>query len=345
MLKCLLVAAAALGFLLTAAGVRTLVPWPRSYGLRAKVEWYEAHRDQYDTLFFGSSHVHRSIVPAVFDAELGARGLESRSFNFGVPGMGAFEMDLLIDAALEPPPARLKRVFVEAQSWRPGGNFSDQESDLRAVHWHTLRNTAAVLAAVRLAEPSPSAALAAAARHLKLFLLRASNFGQIGEIAAGFFADTGDYLEPGDLAERAGYQDPEAVDDPEFHAKVRRFRAQTEEFAKMVAEVEAANRMPVDTARLPFDALERQQERIRATGALLLYVVPAALGGAAEARALRRLGAYPPEFLDYNSPDRFPGFYRVDRRFDRGHLNRRGAEEFSRRLAADAAPFLAEGGR
>jgi hypothetical protein len=35
----------------------------------------------------------------------------------------------------------------------------------------------------------------------------------------------------------------------------------------------------------------------------------------------------------FNHPTQFPDLYRRDRYFDRGHLNRRGAGEFSRLLA------------
>src|SRR5262249_23207012 len=83
---------AAAAFLLVAAAIRPLVPWPVEYGLRAKVEYWKQHEDRFDTVFFGSSYTHRGVRPDVVDAELARRGAPQTSFNFGVQGMGFYEM-------------------------------------------------------------------------------------------------------------------------------------------------------------------------------------------------------------------------------------------------------------
>src|SRR5881628_3215393 len=41
--------------------LRPLVPWPAEYSLRAKLDWFRAHKDELDCLFLGSSRVFRAV--------------------------------------------------------------------------------------------------------------------------------------------------------------------------------------------------------------------------------------------------------------------------------------------
>jgi len=46
-------------------GVR--LPFPRIAIVSEKVDWLEAHGEEYDTLFIGSSRVYHQIIPELFD--------------------------------------------------------------------------------------------------------------------------------------------------------------------------------------------------------------------------------------------------------------------------------------
>ncbi|MHC4384587.1 MAG: hypothetical protein ACYS0J_17355, partial [Planctomycetota bacterium] len=52
-----------------------------------KLDHFAEHKDEYDTIFLGSSHVYRGIDPEAFDRETAALGFPTRSFNFGAAGM------------------------------------------------------------------------------------------------------------------------------------------------------------------------------------------------------------------------------------------------------------------
>ena len=52
---------------------------------------------------------------------------------------------------------------------------------------------------------------------------------------------------------------------------------------------------------------------------------------------LESSGAHGPYVYDSR---RFPRLFRSDRRFDRGHLNRRGAREYTREVASDFVSLL-----
>ena len=121
--------------------VQVWVPWPSERQLGARFEYLEQHPDAFDAIYFGTSNVYRSFVPAEFDAELARRGHRIRSFNLGVPGMTVFEMDHLIREVLALRSPRLRWVFFEYEFGRldrpnrllhPEHYYEDNQ-----VFWHT----------------------------------------------------------------------------------------------------------------------------------------------------------------------------------------------------------------
>ncbi|MES2570644.1 MAG: hypothetical protein V4710_11400, partial [Verrucomicrobiota bacterium] len=52
-----------------------------------KLAYFARHRDEYDTLFIGSSRVYRQIDPALFDQVTREAGVPTRSFNLGIDSM------------------------------------------------------------------------------------------------------------------------------------------------------------------------------------------------------------------------------------------------------------------
>jgi hypothetical protein len=63
------------------------------------VKWahFMAHRDEYTTVYIGTSVVRHHIVPEVVDAEMRARGVRERSFNLGMSHMTYSEARLLVE--------------------------------------------------------------------------------------------------------------------------------------------------------------------------------------------------------------------------------------------------------
>lgn len=84
-------------------------------------------------------------------------------------------------------------------------------------------------------------------------------------------------------------------------------------------------------------ALKRQIGKIRGSGAEPVYVVPPMRVG--NASILER---HLPAVFAFNDPMTFPTLHRVDRHFDRVHLNRLGAQEFTRFLAERFAAHIAK---
>jgi hypothetical protein len=100
-----------------------------------KLAHFAAHKDEYDTLFFGSSRTYRHLLPAQFDAATAAAGVPTKSFNFGIDGLFPPEDGYLLEQLFALKPRRLKRVFIEISFFRNHWFAIDPEST-RALHWH-----------------------------------------------------------------------------------------------------------------------------------------------------------------------------------------------------------------
>ena len=138
------IALALCAFLFADAFFRWVLPFPEIPPISEKLRFYEAHRDQIDTLFFGSSRIYQELSPSIFDSEMRARGLETKSFNFGVNGMFLGEESYLLEKVLPHASARLRWVFIELEplpiSFDPGNSGSQ-----RIGYWHDLPRTRAVV--------------------------------------------------------------------------------------------------------------------------------------------------------------------------------------------------------
>jgi hypothetical protein len=100
-----------------------------------KLAHFAAHKDEYDTLFFGSSRTYRHLMPSLFDAATAAAGVPTKSFNFGIDGMFPPEDGYVAEQLFALKPRRLKRIFIEISFPRNHWSGMDPESK-RALHWH-----------------------------------------------------------------------------------------------------------------------------------------------------------------------------------------------------------------
>jgi len=87
----------AAAFLITCLILRVVLPFPEiDDGVSQKFRFFAAHKDEFDTLFIGSSRVYFQISPAIFDRVTRASGLPTHSFNFGIGGMYLPETSYLL---------------------------------------------------------------------------------------------------------------------------------------------------------------------------------------------------------------------------------------------------------
>jgi hypothetical protein len=86
---------------------------PRCTALESKWRDFERDADAYDVVFIGTSHIQRHIDPRAIDRTLADQGIALRSYNFGLPKMSLVECAQLIDRIAERRPRRLKLVVLE----------------------------------------------------------------------------------------------------------------------------------------------------------------------------------------------------------------------------------------
>jgi len=328
-----------LGFVVGVLALRPLVPWPSELGLRAKVEHFAAHRDEYDAVVFGTSFSQYGLDPLVLDGELERLGRSRHTFNFAVAGMNAYELDHLLRRVLDPPPARLSALDVETVAWNPPDvAWLEGEFQPRAVHWHDPRETLSVSRAVLDApgDATRAARWGLVAVHLRLMVQNLTNFAQGPAMLDRLLGldDPFSYLQPYDLSERRGFRPLLEADDEEIAARRARFLENVPAYARRVAKIEAANARLAKVQQANLPALVGEKELLLGTGAVVTWYVPPADSPSAEFYALGEDGTLP-GLLRFNRPSRYPELYRLDSRFDRGHLNERGAAAWSRDFAAE----------
>ncbi len=337
----LLLLVAGTTFLATSAGIRRLVPWPGGFDIREKLDAYERVRDEVDVLYFGSSYVYRSFVPAVIDRELAARNVAATSFNFGIGGMDAFETDHLMREVLADAPPGLRWVFYEPRPWF--GRIADSPNAFteRSVRWHTWRATRQALRSVWLAADTPRRKLDDAWTHLRLFARRLGNYG-LGRTTVTHLAGLDEPSELVDVFVRdRGYLPLDDLTEDRFVLRRKALLADPEGYKADVATMDRRNAAKVDLARVNVEAFVDQEDAIRAAGARPVAVLPPGLLASPVVTALRRADVLE-DVVPMNSPRRYPELYRLDRRYDRNHLNRPGALHFSRLFAELVADRMRE---
>ncbi len=128
-------AIAVTAFLVTCVSLHAVLPFPEiDGGVSQKFRFFSAHKDEFDTLFIGSSRVYFQISPAIFDRVTRESGLPTHSFNFGVGGMYLPETAYLLEQVLNLRPRNLKWVFIEYDElqtkWSP-----ENQTSRRALYW------------------------------------------------------------------------------------------------------------------------------------------------------------------------------------------------------------------
>lgn len=334
-------------FALTAALLGAIAPYPEMGDVDDKLRFFEAHRDDYDVLFFGSSRVFRGIVPEAFDAEMARRGRPVRSFNFGADGMGSHETAALVRRVLAMRPRRLTWVVVELDGWS-AEILPENRFKTRMVFWHDRQETRAALGTVARSEPSRRRRLEPAADHLLHLAARASAAGRGRDLVrelrgrwSGAPAERRRTEE--ELATSGGFKpfSDSAYGTPSTHPFRRRFLELLPAYRLAVTRLPAANRTETGLERYNVGAVTGQAAAIRRAGAVPVHLVTPTARPTPELYRLADAG-HVPHLLAFNDPATYPGLFREEHRFDAEHLSTEGARRFSRLLAQRLAPDAAE---
>jgi len=301
-----------------------------------KAKHMEAHGDEYDLVFVGSSRVFRQIKPGPFEARLEQHGLRLETYNLGLPGVRFYEVVRAVEELMDAKPARLCYLVIELMEPDPPVLLENLYAR-KEIAWHTPRLTSLAVRRVLRSDRSP----AQKEREIRAHLLQLScaylNVGTGRAVGAALLGTE----EVGEDLSGAGYV-PLGGEDTidrrrEFLDEVD---ADRELLQRRAEELRAEPRRAV-----PDDLLRRTLahlvERTRSGGVEPIFVVLPPL----DTRLPEVVGAHEegvlPNLLHYADPDAHPDFYLDFRElFDKNHLDRDAATRFTQLLADDFAEVV-----
>jgi hypothetical protein len=318
---------AVLAFVLVCAGLNALLPFPEIDVVSAELRFFAQHRDEFDTVFIGSSRIHHQISPAIFDRVMREAGRPTRTFNLGISGMFPPESGYVLERLLKTSPRHLKWVFIELDELET--SIPIEEASRRSLYWHDWKRTSLVLRKIVDGDDHGDA------RHLFFFhsALFAKNFTNIGRKIdlAWWISHLGkkDALPKGVGPGFDGYvpqlKKMSAAEVAAYEAGLERAAAQAE-FGFVSASTEQAYRQWAD--------------EVRKVGATPIFLVP-------PRTAQNKIGFRPESGLAgavmlFNDAKAYPQLYLNEVRVDADHLNGTGAEEFTELVARKFSELIQE---
>jgi hypothetical protein len=287
-----------------------------------KLAFFTEHKDEFDTLFIGSSRIYHGISPKLFDAALADHGYSSHSFNFGVDAMGPPESLVMVRRLIALHPRNLRRIFLEITNRLPlpAENFT-----VRNVYW---QNGDALAAAVRQVN---LATRLAEGNSLNRSNLPAVTWRQLAITEQIFMRFTAPNL-------KRNAQKALGPDGDGFLPIARTMSAKDLAFyhgALEKSQSDSLHRTPDLINRAEFQRLSR--ELATHDISVMLVAMPAATGGRNGAKMDAPPGA---TVFAFDDAVKYAPFYRDEARLDYEHLNARGAQEFTEAFAAEVASHL-----
>jgi len=336
-------------FLITCIGLRALLPFPEiDGGVSQKFRFFAAHKDEFDTLFIGSSRVYFQISPAIFDRVTRESGLTTRSFNFGIGGMYLPETSYLLEQILNLKPRNLKWVFIEYDElqtkWSP-----ENQTSRRALYWADWKRVSLLWR--KLTEAGTDAFWRPNPEKLREIMLPQNDDKSTGSLLT-FYAgqleknytnvaragDLLDYFFSRDTKERRtrflGAGDDGYVS-----------RAGGMSPSQAAAYERALGAAMVQTGSTPLspyamEAYRQCAQEVRKIGAAAIFLItPSTTEINVAAKGTGLTGVV----MAFNDPRAYPNLFSSSVRRDGQHLTKAGAEEFTRIVATNFVELVRAG--
>jgi hypothetical protein len=310
---------AALAFVFACAGLNAWLPFPEIFLVSSNLRFFEQHREDFDTLFIGSSRFRHQISPGIFDRAMREAGLPTRTFNFGINGMFPPENGYVLERLLGAGPSHLKWVFIELAELDTR-RVPETEGTRRALYWHDRKRTALVIGAIHEGGGYWEA------RDLLLFH---------GTLFLKNFTNMGRKVDFSRWATRVWKE--EALSD-QLGPRGDGFVPLSREMPAAEAAVyETELKYAVDNSGSRFvsasteNAYRQMAQEVRRAGAIPVFLIT-------PLTMQIKLGFRPEsgiagDVMSFNDARTYPQLYRKEMRIDSSHLNSEAAEAFTRLVA------------
>ncbi len=296
---------------------------------RLKATHLDAHLDELDVVFVGSSHVYREVATRLFDRLNGLAGQPTESYNYGLPGMRFPEMLAVARRIADARPAKLKWLVLELEEPMPEFSRASQFTR-RSVHWHTPEVTAFVC---RMLLVNEDRSLLKKIEELGIHLGQLVLY--LGNVAKGLPAARA--LLGMNVAREdplRGYLPLDRDPNPESRARREELLAHPKRLDRKRAHL-LEEREPRQPEKALLDVLASLVAHVRDAGIEPIFLIcPPAKDLHTPFLEAHEQGVLPNLFA-YHDPVRFPRFYDPSFVFDINHLNHEGGKELTRLFAKD----------
>ncbi len=334
-------------FSLTTFGIKLLFPNQSATAnniavVDEKIDFFSKNKDSYDALFVGSSRVYRQVSPQLFDQALASQGHPLRSFNFGVLAMKLPETSFWLKRILALKPANVKWVFVEVDLESLYSPIENAQSS-REIYWHTPAQTAFSVHYTLGSNQDPLKKGTTVFSHLLPFFYHTINLGRVANILVNVsgtpdkvlqaLGPDGDGFTPLDFQPNVAFQARQ-------QALLRNAAQRDRQVAQLQQDAQAGRQMQgahLSASEIAF--LQQTSRQIEAIGAKPIFIIAPRVKNEADLLAAGQQG-YIKTLFAFNNPVKYPELYRFDQQFDEEHLNRSGAEKFTRLIADRFADYL-----
>ena len=327
-------------FLITCIGLRGILPFPKiDGGVSQKFRFFAAHKDEFDTLFIGSSRIYFQISPAVFDRVTRESGMPTRSFNFGIGGMYLPETAYLLEQILNLKPRNLKWVFIEYDElqtkWSP-----ENQTSRRALYWADWKRVSLLLRKLTEAGtapfwlPNPGRLRDIMLRqngekntrslltfYVTQFERNYTNVSRAADVLGHFLGDTKE--------RRASYLGAASDGYVTRPGRTSPSQAAAYERALAAAMAQSGNR---SLSPYAVEAYRQCAQEVRNIGAAPIFLITPSMTQINI--ATENTGA-PGVVMAFSNPRTYPSLFRSSVRRDGQHLTKSGVEEFTRIVAAN----------
>jgi hypothetical protein len=327
-------------FLITCIGLRAILPFPEiDGGVSQKFRFFAAHKDEFDTLFIGSSRIYFQISPAVFDRVTRESGMPTHSFNFGIGGMYLPETAYLLEQILNLKPRNLKWVFIEFDEmqtkWSP-----ENQTSRRALYWADWKRVSLLLR--KLTDAGTSSPWLPNPTKLSDIVLRQknekntrslltfyatqfernyTNVSRATDVLGHFLGDTNERRASYLGAARDGYVTRPGRMSPSQAAAYERGLA--------AAMAQAGTRR---LSAYTVEAYRQCAQEVSSIGAAPIFLITPST---TQINIANESTGVPGVVMAFNNPRTYPSLFRSGARRDGQHLTKSGAEEFTRIVAAN----------
>ncbi len=310
---------AGLAFVLACAVLNASLPFPEIDVLSSNLRFFQQHRDDFDTVFIGSSRVRHQIAPGIFDRTMREAGLPTRTFNFGISGMVPPEDGYVLELLLGAKPRRLKWVFIELDELQTR-RVPEAEGTRRWLYWHDLKRTSLVFGAIREG-PGYWAARDLLLFHGALFVKNSTNVGRKIDFSEWMSRRWKEEARSKTLGRDGDGYVPLSRAMPAAEAAV--YETDLKNYV-----TESGSRFVSASSEY---ACRQVAGEVRRAGAIPIFLITPLtrqikLGFRPESGIANNV-------MSFNDARAYPQLYRTEMRLDGGHLNSVAAEEFTRLVA------------